>query len=211
MKTKISLILVFVICSSIQAEAQLVRSVGVKIGAAVAGQEWHYTMPDIHFADQYRWGYSFGGYIEWLNISTFSLLTEVHYIQKGFKQEFDKTDVVGNDIGSFYMLPQIDYLSIPILVKIRYEMSSFSPYLFIGPRYDYRLRTKPDGFGLGLEKLKNSDFGITVGGGFEFSNISSLKIGTEFRYSPGLQDIYSNQNGLRIQNRSVEMLLTIGY
>jgi hypothetical protein len=211
MKAKISIVLLFVICSNIRAEAQLVRSVGVKVGAAVAGQEWHYSTPDINFADQYRWGYSFGGYIEWLNISTFSVLTEVFYIQKGFKQGIERRDASGNPIGTFYLLPQIDYLSVPILIKIRYEMFSFAPYLLIGPRYDYLLRTKSDGLGIVLDNLKKSDFGITIGGGFEFSNISFLNIGAEYRYSPGLQYVYSNQYGLTIQNRSMEILLTIGY
>jgi hypothetical protein len=211
MRTKIYITLLSVIILAMPMEAQLIRSIGVKVGAANAGQSWHYSTPNISFAEQYRWGYSFGGYVEWLNIPVFSIVTEVHYIQKGFKQGFDRRDNDGNLIGVFYVMPQIDYLSIPVLLKIRYDVFPLAPYLLIGPRYEHLLKTKPDGTDIVLNNLKKSDFGITIGGGLDISSIALLKIGIEFRYSPGLTDIYSNQYGLTIQNRSFELLLAIGF
>src|SRR5450759_5304305 len=107
----------------IRSEAQMIRSAGIKVGASIAGQDWHYSSTSQPFADQYRWGYTFGVFIEWLDISTFSLSTEIQYSQKGFKQEFERRADDGTVLGTYYLIPQIDYLSIPILLKMRYELT----------------------------------------------------------------------------------------
>ena len=205
---KKSVICLFLCCFLLTSEAQLVKAYGVKAGAVTAGQDWKYSGFSSSIANNMRWGIDIGGYIEWLNIPVVSIVSELHYVQKGFKDEFIMTSQTGPDpIGTYEVTPRIDYLSIPILVKLRMDLPSFSLYIIVGPRYDIMLSSDADFFGPTFTK---SDMGITAGGGLESTLIPGMIIGLEFQYSMSLQDIYSTDL-LKVRNQSMEFLLVVGF
>jgi hypothetical protein len=194
------------------AEAQLIRSLGVKAGASAASQDWLYADRDISVDALTRWGLDIGGFIEWFNIPVFSLSSEVHYIQKGFREELPVTSAESPDSHGMLLTlsPRVDYLSVPILAKCRFDLGSSSLYILAGPRVDFLLSTKDAGFGEVLSNFKSREFGATVGLGYEATKLGPLTIGAEVRYSPTLQDSFST-NLLSVRNRSLEMIIVIGY
>ena len=110
--------------------------------------------------------------------------------------------------GRTTLSPRVDYLSLPVLAKVRIDLGNLSPYAVIGPRLDLLLSTKPVGYDVVLDKLKPTDVGFTVGIGVEWTVSQSVRIGAEGAYCPGLRDVYSSDL-LTVRNRSYHILLTI--
>lgn len=188
------------------------RCFGIKAGVAATNQDWQYLQYGGGIGAQTRWGADVGGFVEWLNMPILSVSSEVHYIQKGFKVRFLYTTEQFPDGNGTYLThtPRVDYLSIPILAKCRYELPSFSLYAFAGPRIDIFLSTRDEGYGAVINKFKSNDLGATMGLGFEAFQVGPATLGAEFRYSPTFQDSYST-NLLTVRNRSLEMLLVLSF
>lgn len=180
--------------------SQGIRSYGIKAGYVSATQTWETTAP-------YSYPYPLGTlpgvdaglFVEWLNMPIASIITEVHYIQKGV------------DAGKRL---RVEYVSVPILAKARFSdppfiESPFSLYVFAGPRIDVLMNTRAGGFSVYFDNLKKTDYGATLGGGLEFSYVGSHRVGFEFRYSPSLTDSYS-MNYTKMRNHSLEFLLVLG-
>jgi hypothetical protein len=198
--------------------AQLLRSYGVKVGIVTARQHWAYSNPaDVPFDTKTRLGIDVGGYVEWFEIPFISVLTECHYVQKGLKDVVAVTNENGIAIGMKEIIPQIDYLSLPLLVKLRIDLPQVTPYILAGWRYDVLLSTKAEGDEIVLNKLKKWDSGFTVGIGVESNIVSRIKIGLECRYSPStsyaIDDIVYifGPVHLNVKNESVEFLCFIGF
>ncbi|MGA9295100.1 MAG: outer membrane beta-barrel protein, partial [Ignavibacteriaceae bacterium] len=180
---------------------------------ASASQSWNYSGPlsNQEIFDKSRIGLDLGIYSEWFNFPVISILTEIHYIQKGCKDEFvvttmDNPDGIGETRTS---TPRIDYISIPILAKIQYNTKSITFYGIVGPRLDILIGKNSDAMGAVFDDLKKTDFGGTFGIGFELLLKNTYHIGGEFRYSFSSQTIFSNQ-WLNVKNKSLEFLLVFG-
>ena len=212
MKTKsvvISIIAILFCFSS--APAQIVKGYGIKTGAVISNQHFEYA-PEAKVGTtgdkKNRTGFDFGISLEWFNLPFFSLLTEVHYAQKGMIEEIPKTNEYGQEIAPRKYDKRIDYLSLPILAKIALNSKHITPYLVIGPRFDFNLDLKSDVFfGWQGNEFKNVDVGGTLGVGVE-SKSEPLKAILEFRYSPDFTYAYKSDL-LKIKNRSFEILFGI--
>lgn len=209
MKPKYIALLVFII--QVTSFSQPIRTIGMKVGAVFASQTWNYaTIPDLD--TQRRWGIDLGFYLEWLNMPVFSFSTEIHYVQKGMKESLPITTEQNPDGTGEYLTrsPRVDYFSIPILAKARLNDGQFTPYVIVGPRVDFLLQTKGEGFQAVLEKFDKVDFGGTIGIGAEIRSFESIQLGIEFRFNPSLKDGYSSQF-LQVRNSSLEFLLVAGF
>jgi hypothetical protein len=206
-------IVLFVFCS--RGESQLIRDYGLKLGMASTNQNWDYSpSTSIKANSSSRQSIDAGIFVEWINVPLISILTEVHYIQKGadFKTNILVTTIADPEgTGENYTFSsKVDYLSIPLLVKIRMDNASFSPYIFAGPRFDLFLKDHSAGLGIILAESKKVDVGGTFGLGVELSSLLPIHVGAEIRYSPSFQDIYS-VSYLKVKNRSLEFLLVISF
>jgi hypothetical protein len=201
-------------------EAQLLRSYGIKIGGTAASEKWNYSAAYSAYAinPQTRWGLDVGGFVEFLDIPILSVLTEVHYIQKGFvsKETFYPVSITNGTSFPIIAItssevtfsPRVDYISIPILAKISYPFSFVSTYLLIGPRIDIRIANQTDGYDLSI--LNRTDYGFTFGIGAGIKSILPFELGAEIRYSPSIQNSFGN-DALSIQNNSIEFLFVLGF
>jgi len=214
MKYKI-IIAALVLCFIVeQGEAQLIRRYGVKGGVSQARQAWNYTglLAGTKIFDLPRIGLDVGGYVEWFNIPVLSVLTEIHYVQKGAEDEFEVT-TIDNPEGTGAVkayTPRIDYLSIPVLAKIRFDFPAVAIYAIGGPRIDLLIGRNEYATGPVFNNLKSREFGLTAGGGIELALIPVYSLGFEIRYSYSSQYAYSNPN-VTVRNESTEFLLTIGF
>ncbi len=209
MKSRIIKMICLCIVVSTIVHAQFIRGYGVKVGAVSATQTWDYKI-NLNFPTERRWGIDVGGYLEILDIPFMSVLGEVHYVQKGFSFTLPVTTAAQPDGTGEYITkrPRVDYLSIPLLAKVRFDMGTFSPYIFGGPRVDFLVAKAPEGTQLVLDNFKSTDVGVSIGVGIEVPLPVVSAALAEFRYSPSFNDAFNNNN-LTVKNQSFELLLGV--
>jgi hypothetical protein len=214
MKRTLFVILVILSVYSLPSKSQLMRSYGIKGGLSLANQDWKYIgLPSPFDQAKPRQGYAVGVFIEWLDLPLISILTEVQYIQKGMKWNTNlqvTTEEYPDGMGqmmSFSGETWDNYLSFPLLAKVRYSFPMVSTYFIAGPRFDYFLSNHGS---INMSNFKKWSFGGTIGLGFEINSIVPFTLGGEFRYSPDFQDTYATQY-LTVQNSSLEFLIVVGF
>jgi hypothetical protein len=207
MKSIILSILIFVIVLPSLVQAQIFKGYGFKAGAVRASQSFDYTM-NFSIPIENRWGLDVGAFAEWFQHPNFSLLTELHYVQKGYSLTVPITSAIYPEgTGEYYTYkPRLDYISIPVLAKVRYETDAVTPYVFAGPRFDFLLGKYET---LSLD-YSSTDIGITVGGGLQFSIMQSSQMLVEGRFSPSFANAFQNPN-LTVKNKSFEILVGMSF
>jgi hypothetical protein len=191
-------------------ESQLIRAYGLKVGVASTNQNWDWSQQSgIKANSTVRQGFDAGVFVEWLDIPVLSVVTEIHYIQKGSEVTTNiaiTTMEHPEGTGQFLSYSnRLNYLSMPLLAKVRMNWGLLTPYILAGPRFDYYL----SGSGtFSSSDFKKLDIGGTFGVGVELVSILPINTGVEFRYSPSFQNSYSVPY-LSIKNRSMEFLLVI--
>lgn len=210
MKNKIIILLSFFCVLTTCGYSQYIKSVGLKDGVILASQKWNYLSMNWTLDNQYRYGIDCGLSIEWIKESPVTLLTELHYLQKGMKDKVMVTTAQNPDGTGEYktLLPEVNYLSIPILAKYSMNYSSLSVYGLAGTRIDYLLSTKGDGFDVVINKFKKIDFGGSFGIGVEKNSSLNNAFGFELRYSPNFTESYSTSL-LNVSNHSFEILFVV--
>lgn len=194
-------------------EAQLIKGLGFKAGLAAETQKWDFpTWSGIAFNTKIHPGLDVGIFLEWLDVPYISVLTELHYIQKGAECRSNvmlTTPSRPDGIG-YSFTPRLDYLSIPLLMKFRFNLPILYVYLLAGPRIDIFLSKRGDEWPLFNEVYQKENLSGTFGIGFGSLSLKPFTIGIEFRYSPDFQKSYST-NDLKVYNQSLEFLLVISY
>src|ERR1043166_3208154 len=115
----ITSLLMTTLCTSFT-QAQFIKAYGFKTGAVIASQSIDYTIfNDFRFVlpTENRWGFDAGGFIELFGLPYVSLLTELHYSQKGYSSTLQETTPAQPaGTGRFFTYKaRVDYLSMPIL------------------------------------------------------------------------------------------------
>jgi len=218
MKYLILLFLSFLFFDFSTSNAQLIRDYGIKVGLASTNQNWNWSSETGVIANaKSRQGFEGGLFIEWLNIPFLSFITEVNYIEKGSKVSTNimvRTSQNPDGTGQYFgYSTRINYLSIPILAKLRINEGILTPYILLGPRFDFKLSSSSsyNNNPGPLYEYKNNDLGGTFGIGVELRQILlPLHLGLEFRYSPSFQYCYSVKY-LSVKNSSLEFLLVLSY
>lgn len=209
MKKKTTLCIALILVFTTGTNAQFVKGFGIKMGTVAANQSWHFTsLPDLQ--SENRWGFTVVPFVELFDLARFSVLVEAQYTQKGFKQSLPVTTESNPEgTGEFITKrPKVDYLSIPLLAKLKLPLSGFVPYLIAGPRFDVLLSTSADGYGAVVDKFKTSEFGATVGAGVELTVLPAIGLLAEFRYNPSVTDAFST-NFVTVRNRSFDFLVGV--
>jgi hypothetical protein len=207
MKQKWFFILAAFLSAASMTHAQLVRSYGIKLGTVAANQSWKYAdTPEL--TTSARWGITGGVYIELLDLPIVSVVGEIQYTQKGMRFSVPvTTESHPEGTGQFITeSPRVDYLSIPVLAKVRLSFPAITPYLIAGPRADLLLSKKGDGFDPVVDNFKSTDVGGTLGLGVELHTLLPVGLLAEIRYNPSFRDAYKNEF-LSVRNHSFDFLV----
>jgi hypothetical protein len=207
MKRKWLFILAAFVSAASMTHAQLVRGYGIKLGIVAANQSWKYAdTPELTTSE--RWGVTGGVYVELLDLPLVSVVGEIQYTEKGMTFSAPvTTELQPNGTGQFItQSPKVDYLSIPILAKVRLPFPAISPYLIAGPRADLLLSKKGEGFEAVVDKFKSTDVGGTLGLGVELHTLLPVGLLAEIRYNPSFRDAYKNEF-LSVRNHSFDFLV----
>lgn len=204
---KLTLILFFfLILFPLEATSQPIRGYGVKVALTSANQ----TIGPLE--TNRRKGFNVAGYVEWLTIPYFSVLTQMEYVQRGMTVDFVVTGPFGPEpIGRLTMDNRVDYLSISVLLKIALPSITVRPFAMAGPRIDFPIghRTDDDELGEVYDKFKTI-FGGSVGVGVETAALLPVTITFEARYNIDFSDSYVGP-AIAIRNNAFDFWLGVGF
>jgi hypothetical protein len=213
-KAFVALTLFFVVLGISTSDAQLkVRTFGFNVGYVHAKQNWDYSPQfgsDPHMSGTIS-GISGGAFIEFLDIPYFSLLTKVQYMQKGRTISVMGTmvslaDPNGYiDVGMVDIKYRLNYISVPILAKLRIETPMFVPYIAIGPRLEYLISHPSSAV---YDNFKKMEITGTVAVGVELSLGFVPRLLLEADYNTSLTNSFDNGN-LVVSDNSIEILCGI--
>ena len=173
---------------------------GVKAGICIADQEFESDIFGTLPTDR-RIGVDIGGYIEWPWRRYSKILLELHYVQRGMKEEWLETTPQGTGLRTVKFNNRVDYLSVPILVKVGVPSGSYRPFLALGPRIDVLLYSDSPIWQEVYDDLEKVDVGADVAVGLDTRWIS---IETRYNYSLASTIGWAR---LSVTNKSFEVLL----
>ncbi|WP_456428572.1 outer membrane beta-barrel protein [Rhodocaloribacter sp.] len=169
---------------NLPARAQAIRGFGVKIGPTSsdirtdAGFENDPLVEKRHR----RTGLVAFVFVEWLDASPLSIVTEAGYAQRGYYTEHERRDARNDPAGTFRVTTRFDYVSSAALLKFRHTGTSLAPYALAGPRLDVFLGGNPDNDPI-AEAYNSLAAGGVVGFGVETESLLPVSVFLEARYS----------------------------
>ena len=201
MKTLILLFLLSVI--AVSTEAQFISNYGIKLGVGISNQSWNYKE-----TGELKWdnktGISPRIFADFFNISFFQLEGEMGYLRKGFQTDLQITTTQNPEgTGDIKRLNNgLDYFTISISGKLKYELKYFIPFIIAGPQLNILVNKDVEkGFEVVFDKFKKSNVGMTIGAGMEVKNILPGAILLEYRYETDFSNNYDSPN-IDIKNYS---------
>ncbi len=199
------MILLAALSTVTMAHAQLVRSMGVKVGAVAANQRWSYAFGDLN--TDTRWGFTGSAFMELLDIPVVSIILEAQYTQKGMSFRTPVTTAANPDATGDFITrrPRVDYLSIPLLAKARWETPVLDVYAMAGPRYDLLLTRHGDGVDIVIDQFRSAEAGATIGLGIETRQLLSVGLLAEVRYNLSFGDAFS-ADLLTVRNHTIDLM-----
>jgi hypothetical protein len=187
-------------------QAQLINGYGVKLGMSYANQNFDYTDKDLTLDTKYLSGTGAGVFVEWLKLPLIGVTTEVLYVQKGMKMTSVKTTVSDpSGVGTIETNNRVNYLSIPVLAKLKFGGVLLSPYIVAGPRFDVLLSYDSNEKQL-YDDFKSTVVGGDIGVGAELSFILPVALSAELRYSTDFDNSYETDL-LQVKNKAFLLLL----
>ena len=169
---------------------------GVRAGLTVANLPGDFA--DLVGTD-WRVGFAGGGFLR-INVpGGVGLQTELLYTMKGATTQVDLTDQSGNVVGTATTTYQVDYLEIPVLLRVTIGGAGpVQPSLLLGPSLGVKLRSRlaydgpgPDLSG-DLNQVEDTDFGLVGGVGLEFGHTPARML-LDARYTLGLMNVYARE------------------
>lgn len=158
-------------------------------------------------------GFIVGGTVEYAFNNSFSLQTELNYIQKGEKSS-KSLNGVESDIQK-----EFDYITVPLLIKGTFNdelglTGNWDLFGYTGPYYgyllsaNYKLKTEGSTTDKDItDESIRSDWGIVFGGGVTYHLKNGDAVFSDLRYDMGLGKIDNDNSDLR--NKAIS--LCIGY
>jgi hypothetical protein len=201
-------------------QAQLIKGYGAKIGMNSSNTTVSLVKTAFDFTER-RIGVNAALFLEWSRSSVISLVTQVEYAQRGFNEKQLVTGEYGPEPIDFVRADtRLDYISLPILLKLQYPSLAAGPYLLLGPRADFLIHREPgkfkisgDGFQIIWESGLPNAFdeqalGGTAGLGLAADKLLHLPLLVEARYNFDFTD-NSKSPAFRGKNNSFDVWLGI--
>jgi hypothetical protein len=211
MKTQVVIVAILLLCP-VLLFGQFLDNKGVKI-AYTSSNISHSIFDDFSSS---RSGFNAGLFVEFGKFKLLSFVTNIEYAQKGFIEEQVETGEDGPEpIKNVEANTRLDYLSIPLFLKVRYPDSKYEPYVILGPRFDHLFNkkngvykfTKVDFKSESANYFDKNIFGSSFGVGFNLPKFSRLNTFVEFRYNVDFSDSYSSIKTVTVKNRSYDFWL----
>lgn len=216
---KNTFVFIFLLFSISAFSQQNTWDIGVVGGAGIStieltNSKWGKHDPAIGFYTGLSAQYNFNKH--------FALHTELAFDRKGTKNKLTLTDPNGNELGDYFIINQLNYLTLPILFRASLgEKTKF--FIQTGPSLSYLLNgtvkysSSVDNAFLNPSTNTTSqtpamDFGISSGLGAVVPVKEKFAISLELRSNFGLVDLYSKGNAnTKAFNQSLNFLVGVNY
>jgi hypothetical protein len=198
----IGFLFIIIISSWHVASAQIL--LGPKIGANIGS--FAIANQGSGVSNSMKLGLIIGGVFEIPLNENISLQIEPAYIQKGNKVNIPLTPAA---IATL----KVEYIQIPITVKVPLSSSNIRPYAFAGPNIGFRVKAsgvfEPSDAPISPfneNDYSKLDYGFDFGLGIETNVSSSEKFIADVRYSLGIANIYK-ASGNTIHTRGIQAFI----
>jgi hypothetical protein len=215
MKTRFLALFMMVCLCPVFVNAQIVSHYGVKAAFTRS------TLDIEEFVDFSDWrsGLNLAVYAEHDICDFLALDLQLEYTQKGYIMEQVETDEMGMRIQDVSANTRLDYLSIPLLVKIKYPHEKATPFIAFGPRFDYLINTAKGEFEFTnntmtddfADYLKDSAIGASISGGVQIPTARKCDVILEFRYNLDFTDSADAPLEYEVKNKSWDIWLGIAF
>ena len=213
---KIFITTVFILTLTL-GHTQIIKSIGIKSGLTFANQDWTYSPINFPQDKHYKTGLYEALTLEFFNHKHFSLVTDLSFNQKGYKETvLERTVDQPEGTGQYITINStFNFITLCPMLKYRVDIKSFSPYIFAGPRIDYYTSySSYANFSLTEKDFTKPIFGLTSGVGIEYKK-NKIGIMIEGQYLSDFSHFYKNTvpNGvsLTIDNKAFAVSLGIKY
>lgn len=190
--------------------SQTLTNYGLKMGTVASNPIWKVGSQSYDGVET-RMGIDVGLFLNWSLTNNLSLLTEMHYIQKGLRFYQTVINSSGNGVETYVesINPNLNYLSFPILIKYDLLNSEVVPYFIGGLRVDFMLsKSEVNNPRWLYSNVNNMDFGGSIGLGFQTKSLLGIGTGLEIKYSPSFIKVDSSPMA-DITNRSFEINIIV--
>ena len=187
---KLILIISLILVLSFSAESQILTNYGVKFGAAISNQTWDYGA-GFNLNNDNKVGISPRLFADFFNWPIAQIEGEFGFTRKGFTDEIPITTAESPDGTGQYMdiNNSLDYLSISVLGKVRFEAGKLSPYVIAGPQINYLInKNVSNGWDIAFDQFRKTNLGLTVGAGTELNDLLPFTLLLEYRYERDFMD-----------------------
>ena len=153
------------------------------------------------FKEEFRYGYSIGGFVEIGLGKKFSLQPEVVFNQYSTTLDSNYKSIYQNVISSDQSKVKLNYLSIPIMLDYKF----LGPiHLQVGPQFGILMNQDRNFLQNGSDAFKKGDFSLAAG-----AQIKLAKLRITGRYVIGLNNINDIDNQDKWKNQVVQLSLGI--
>ncbi len=177
---------------------------GLKGGLAFSTFNYNFETP----AGLYSLKAPMGGVFWGFNLGIFSIQPEALYVRMGARMEE----------GTDWMEARLDYIQVPVLLKLNILPGPVSPMIYAGPYLSFLISAKgvqeiggvTESFDI-KDGYTSTDYGFVFGGGIDF-RLAAVKLSAEVRYNLGMANIAKDPiAGFSQKNQSLMVLVGIGF
>jgi hypothetical protein len=111
------------------------------------------------------------------------------------------------DLGNEDIKYRFNYISVPILAKLRIDGPTLTPFVAAGPSFEY-LTSFPSSDV--YNKFNKTEFDLIFSAGVELPLGLTPKLSVECRYCLGLTNTYKNEN-VTVDNRILQFLFGVAF
>jgi hypothetical protein len=198
MKLKTTVIALFlVLISAAGTYSQTTLALGAEVGLNIANVSITPSQ-----TSNSRTGLIIGGVLD-IGISrNIGVTTGLRYIMKGFQ--------VTNGGATF--TDKLNYLDVPVLLKVKFPLTEVKPYLIGGPVLGIRVAASEEQSNGqqtndvdASSAFESIDFGLLFGGGLDFNVATKTDLFVQFGYSLGLSNIYKLNPQFTVKNYGIQI------
>ncbi len=166
------------------AQAQLLNSIGINVGANMSEHFWHVNTTNVHpiptyYDDDQKWKYNW-------NVGVFAELFSNEHLR--WDTEFQYNHKGGIDVDKFHNAASRPTTTTHICwnnyAKFRYELYQGIPYILLGLRLEYVMSTATASAPIARGPFVPLQLTPAVGVGWEFITYGMIKPFVEFIYNP---------------------------
>ncbi len=211
----LSVLLFIGIIAPTSGQAQLIDRVGLSGGFVSA----HATDNIDQLDFDRRLGWTAAAFVEKRVFSALSVRSEVGYIQRGFVDTREEIDEDGTILSIIEAETQLNYLTVPLLAKLAYDVSPASVYALAGPRLDILLHRNAEDFEFVnsppveneiVDSYDSVVFGGTIGFGVE-THLLPMRLFIEGRYDIDVTESFSSDVPRTVRNNAIVVVMGIAF